>query len=164
MKIEDLNVGMEVLMVKADFVTNNFDTINGGYIDRNTHLFLSDDMYSTLIGKRVTIEEVDPNDPKLNVKACGFYIPSSWILKKAPKLRPRKKSTTTVSDTANDGTKYGPIFKKMLEKYPQLGNLSTNRLSRLTEPELRAICELTNIPYDTSNLRELYEKIASAFL
>lgn len=157
MKLEDLKVGMEVVMVSPDFVAKNFDRISSGYICKKTHMYLSNDMYSLLIGKRTSINAIDADDPILNVVVAeGFNIPSLWIEKKAPARRRARAG----SKNAGDGTPYGPVFLNLLKAHPELKGFTTNRFSKLTVAEKKAIGEAVGITYTGSNDQTLFEDVA----
>lgn len=159
MNIENIQVGMTVRMQPESFVTKNFDSIESGFIDKTNKIYLSHDMYSQLIGKTVSVEEIDSEDPVLNVKICGFWIPSTWVLRKGC----IRKKVTDVPDCAADGSKFGPIFRNLISKHPKFKNLSTNRFSKLTSDELKAICKASKIKYDEADIEQTCTEIAIAY-
>lgn len=151
---------MEVLMIDTKFLESNFDRIEGGYICKKTKVYMSDDMKTILVGKRVTVSEINADDPKLDVVVEGLNIPSLWILKKAPARR-RAKAGSTV---AGDGSAYGPVFINLLKAHPELKGFTTNRFSRLTEKEKKDICSVCGIEYNPANQQAIYEEIAIKFI
>lgn len=146
-------------MVSPAFVEKNFDKITSGYICKKTHMYLSDDMYSILIGKRVTVAEIDADDPVLNVVVDGFNIPALWIEKKAPARRRARAG----SKTAGDGSEYGPTFLAIINAYPALKGFTTNRFSKLTLKEKQDICNAMGLTYNKDNEQSIYEEIAIKF-
>lgn len=63
---------------------------------------------------------------------------------------------------ALDGSIFGPFFTFILDTNPDIKTFSTNRLSKLTEIELRILCEKYNVKmdesFDTSILFETIRK------
>lgn len=63
---------------------------------------------------------------------------------------------------ALDGSEFGPLFQKLLKYNPEIENLSTNRLSLLTNEELIYICSKYRIEFDSNDdRRDIAQKIAS---
>ena len=140
MKLEDLQVNTLVRIVNATFVNNNFDVVTNGYICKETKKYLSTDMFSSIIGKDFAIQTIDKDDPILNVKVNGFWIPLLWIEKLAPKPKVVRRKVGAVPGNAADGKPFGTLFKVLLSKYPDIGVLSTNRFTQLTDDEFNLVC------------------------
>lgn len=166
MKLSDLKVGMDVVMVTKAYITKNMDTIENGYRDRKTGMFFSNDMVENLCGKKVRITEIDASDDKLNVVANDYWLNSDWIAKEYVKPAPRPKkpkpegATTRwcCPKTAADGSAFGPAFKSFIRKHREFEDLSTNRISRLTDQEIDQICSVLDID-NSGRCQSLYETI-----
>lgn len=160
MELADLKVGMDVVVVSKKYIDDNMDRIENGYVDRVTKKFFSDDMVAKLAGKKNKITEIDADDNLLNVVVGGFWCNNAWIEKiyvapAKPKVAPAKPSgKTAVPTKAADGSNFGYVFKKLFKKFPELGVLSTNRLSTLTHDELERICDLLGVVYDEAHHQE----------
>lgn len=162
MKLEDLQIGTLVQIIDLTFLNDNFDEVNGGYICKKTKKFLSSDMKTALIQKKLAVQAIDAEDPILNVKINGFWIPSLWIAKLAPKPKVTKRRASSVASHAADGKAYGTVFKALLNKFPDIGVLSTNRFSALTDDELALICnklEITNAGNKIEVARSVMEAV-----
>lgn len=63
---------------------------------------------------------------------------------------------------ALDGSTFGPLIQKLLKYNPEIENLSTNKLSLLTDKELIYICSKYRIEFNSNDDRkEIAQKIAS---
>lgn len=170
MELADLKVGMDVVVVSKKYIDDNMDRIENGYVDRVTKKFFSDDMVTKLAGKKNKITEIDADDELLNVVVGGFWCNNAWIEKVyvapvKPKVDPAKPSgKTTVPTKAADGSNFGVMFKKLLKKFPELGVLSTNRLSTLTFDELERICDLLGVVYDVDHHQETCKNCFDAII
>lgn len=170
MELADLKVKMDVVMVSRKYIQDNMNSVNGGFIDRVNHMFFSNDMVEKLAGKKVRIQEIDAEDPILNCLINGFWCSNTWIEKiyvapERPKIeRVKPTGPVTVPKKAADGSTFGTVFKKLLKKYPELGILSTNRLTNLTTDEIQQICDLMDIEFDDTNIRETCVKIFNAVI
>lgn len=153
MELKDLQVGTLVRIVNNDFLTDNFTSVNDGFICNKTHKYLSNDMKNLLIGKDLIIQSIDESDEIMPVKINGFWIPLLWIEKIAPKPKvSRRKKSSNVPTHAADGSKFGTLFITLLTNHPDIGVLSTNRFSRLTDNELDLICTKLSVSRSSNNL------------
>jgi len=158
MELADLKVGMDVVVVSKKYIDDNMDRIENGYVDRITKKFFSDDMVTKLAGKKNKITEIDADDDLLNVVVGGFWCNNAWVEKVyvapvKPKVAPVKPTgKTTIPKKAADGTNFGVVFKKLLKRFPELGVLSTNRLTTLPHDELERICGLLGVDYNEADL------------
>lgn len=162
MELKDLQVNTLVRIVNSTFVTKNFDSTHNGYICKNTKKYLSSDMMSSIIGKDLPVQSIDADDPVLNVKVAGFWIPLLWIEKLAPKPKVVRLKAGAVPDTAIDGKPFGSLFKVLLQKFPDIGVLSTNRFTQLTDDEFNLVCSKLGINHmsnKTDTARAVVEKL-----
>lgn len=170
MELKDLKTGLDVVMVSAKYVADNMDKVDGGFIDRATKMFFSDDMVEKLCGKKHKVEDIDATDNKLNVVCGGFWCNNNWIEKiYVPVQRPKRvaKAVDPKAKTptkAADGSTFGVVFKKLLKKYPELGVLSTNRFTNLQDDEIEQICELLNIEFNEDDKRTTCQNIFNAII
>lgn len=165
MDIKDLKVGDKVVIFGWDFFkSNDCVEVAGGYnVKGNNCTMFKGDMSDALVGKAVTINSIDLDDPHADIEIDGFWGSSKWIkemYKEKPAVRKAKKvENGAVPDTARDGSKFGPIFKFMIQKFPELADLSTNKFSRLTDEEFNRIAKLFNVNIDGLNKQAQYEKV-----
>lgn len=169
MELKDLKVGMTIVIIDRKYVNENMDPVNGGFIDRTTKKFFSDDMISILCGKKFKIEEIQEDDLIMGVRAGGFWLCPSWISHEyvappKPKVVPVVKPVgNAVPKKAEDGTTFGVVFKKLLKKHPELGVLSTNRLSNLRLDEIENICAAIGVEYNDADIaqccRDIFDTI-----
>lgn len=166
MNLADLKSGMDVVIVNKKYVDDNMDRVEGGFIDRTTKKFFSDEMVSALCGKKFRIKELDNNDPVMNVFLNDFWLCPSWIEKQyvappKPKVEApaRPVAAGAVPKKAADGTTFGVIFKKLLKAHPELGVLSTNRLSNLTHAEIENICNVLGLDFDNVDINATCKRI-----
>lgn len=165
MELADLKVKMDVVMVSKNYIQDNMNRVDKGYIDRNNGKFFSDDMVEKLAGKKVRISEIDHDDQILSCLISGFWCSHTWIDKvyvapEKPKVvKPKPTGTTKVPTKAEDGTTFGTVFKKLLKKHPELGVLSTNRLSNLRLDELEDICAAIGVEYNDADVAQLCRTI-----
>ena len=159
MNLEDLKVGLDVVIVSAAHVRDNMDQVNGGYQCRVSRLFFSQDMIERICGKKVRITEIDNEDPNAPIMAGGFWMHNSWIdkiyVKPAPRPKPvadpNKPKRFVCPSKAQDGTAFGPVLKKFIRAHREFKDLSTNRISRLTPQEHEQICAIYDIEYNVAN-------------
>ena len=166
MELKDLKVGMTVVIIDKKYVDANMDSFNDGYIDRNTKKFFSNEMVSILCNQKFKIVEIQEDDLIMGVRAGGFWLCPSWISKEyiapeKPKVVPKAKPVAngSIPKKAEDGTTFGVVFKKLLKNHPDLGVLSTNRLSNLRLDELENICAAIGIEYDDGDIPQLCRNI-----
>lgn len=153
MELKDLQVNTLVRIVNNEFIDNNFTPVRDGFICNKTHKYLSNDMKNILIGKDLIIQAIDESDEIMPVKINGFWIPLLWIEKIAPKPKvSRRRASSKVPTHAADGSKFGALFTTLLTKYPELGILSKNRFSQLTNDELDLICSKLGVSRTSNNL------------
>lgn len=165
MDIKDLKVGDKVVIFGWDFFkSNDCVEVEGGYnVKGNNCTMFNGDMADALVGKTVTINSIDLDDPHADIEIDGFWGSSKWIkemYKEKPAVRKAKKvDGVAAPDTARDGSKFGPIFKFMIQKFPELADLSTNKFSKLTDEEFNRIAKLFNVNIDGLNKQAQYEKV-----
>ena len=153
MELKDLHVGTLVRIINNSFVDENFTSTRDGFICNKTHKYLSNDMKNLLIGKDLVIQTIDESDDIMPIKVNGFWIPLLWIEKIAPKPKTtRRKNSSKVPEYAADGSKFGNLFITLLTNYPNIGVLSKNRFSQLTNEELDLICTKLGISRSSNNL------------
>ena len=166
MDIKDFKVGDKVVIFDWDFFKSDACVeVAGGYnVKGNNCTMFNGDMAAALVGKAVTINSIDLDDPHADIEIDGFWGSSKWIKemykeKPAPVRRAKKVNNVAVPDTAKDGSKFGPVFKFMIQKFPELADLSTNKFSKLTEEEFNRIAKLFNVNIDGLNKQAQYEKV-----
>ena len=153
MELKDLQVGTLVRIVNNDFVSENFTSTRDGFICNKTHKYLSNDMKYLLIGKDLNIQAIDEADEIMPIKVNGFWIPIFWIEKIAPKPKvSRRRASSKVPTHAADGSKFGALFTTLLTNHPDIGILSKNRFSQLTDDELDLICSKLNVSRSSNKL------------
>lgn len=148
MELKDLTVGTLVRMINEKTLNEKFTGVEGGFICNVTSKFLSNDMKTQLIGKDLSIMQITPEDPIMPIMVNGFWIPLEWVDSIAPKPKITRRSAAAANMKAEDGTTFGPVFKKLFSIIPDLGNLSTNRFSMLRADELQFICSKIGISYE----------------
>lgn len=65
---------------------------------------------------------------------------------------------------ALDGSEFGTLMKRLLKHNPEIENLSTNRISLLTNEELIYICSKYRIEFNSDDKKGAIFKIANKLL